>query len=293
MPGKFSFKSAAALVALLSFSSCTPHVAMGASSDSAELFHRLSQVRLSYDLGGLLDFVPSAPTAFQTAAAPRLHAAEPFRGADASSGAALECLTAAVYYEARSQSVSGQRAVAQVVLNRARHAAFPNTICGVVFQGAHLRTGCQFSFTCDGSMRRRREDHAWRAAQAIAQDALNGHVEPSVGLATHYHTYEVAPFWAPSLRPLASVGDHIFYTWMGDAGEPSSFRRRVAASRPAAARRPASPPVQVAAVQTAQIVPTSGVLPSDPVPHESLEDAKSPADIPGFEIAGMIALPIN
>ena len=293
MLGKFSFKGAAALVALMSFSSCTPHVALGANSDSTQLLDRLGQARLRYDLSGLLDFVPSARLAVRAVALPRLRAAEPFRGPDATSGAALECLTAAVYYEARSQSASGQRAVAQVVLNRARHAAFPNTICGVVFQGAHLRTGCQFSFTCDGSMRRRREDYAWRAAQAIAKDALNGHVELKVGLATHYHTYEVAPFWAPSLRPLASVGDHIFYTWQGEAGEPAAFRRRSVASRPEPAQRPLSSPVEVAAVHSVQIEPESGAFPSDPVLPETVEGAGSPTDLPGFESAGMIALPID
>ena len=87
---------------------------------------------------------------------------------------AAECLTAAVYYEARSQSEDGQRAVAQVVLNRVRDRAFPNSVCGVVYQGAERRTGCQFSFTCDGSMNRPRELGAWDRARAVAAAALGG-----------------------------------------------------------------------------------------------------------------------
>ena len=66
---------------------------------------------------------------------------------------ALECLTAAIYYEAASESDDGQRAVAQVVLNRVRHPAFPGTVCGTVYQGSE-RAGCQFSFACDGAMAR-------------------------------------------------------------------------------------------------------------------------------------------
>ncbi|MFN5901342.1 MAG: cell wall hydrolase, partial [Novosphingobium sp.] len=65
---------------------------------------------------------------------------------------ALQCLAAAVYYEARSESDVGQRAVAQVVLNRVAHPSYPNTVCGVVYQGSERTTGCQFSFTCDGSL---------------------------------------------------------------------------------------------------------------------------------------------
>ena len=85
-------------------------------------------------------------------------AAEPFSAATAKRD--LECLAEAVYYEARSEPQEGQRAVAQVVLNRVRHIAYPGTICGVVYQGSERRTGCQFTFTCDGSLARRRERHA-------------------------------------------------------------------------------------------------------------------------------------
>src|SRR6476661_3173129 len=88
----------------------------------------------------------------------------------------LDCLTSAIYYEARSEPEDGQRAVAQVVLNRVRHPAFPSTVCGVVFQGHERKTGCQFSFTCDGSMLRPRQASAWERSRVIAAEALSGSV---------------------------------------------------------------------------------------------------------------------
>jgi hypothetical protein len=152
-----------------------------------------------------------------------LDSAPPFRGLEALSESAERCLTEAVYFEARSEPVEGQRAVAQVVLNRVRHPAFPRTICGVVYHGAERQTGCQFTFTCDGSLRQPRDPAAWQRASAVAEEALRGRVTPQVGFATHYHTDEVNPYWADSLRRLASVGDHIFYVWRGSAGQPAAF----------------------------------------------------------------------
>ena len=95
----------------------------------------------------------------------------------------LECLTQAVYFEARGETPAGQAAVAQVVLNRVRHPAFPKSVCAVVFQGAG-RHGCQFSFACDGSTQRGREAGAWRRAQTIASRALDGFVMAEVGRAS-------------------------------------------------------------------------------------------------------------
>jgi spore germination cell wall hydrolase CwlJ-like protein len=131
-------------------------------------------------------------------------------GAKARGRADLECLTDAVYYEARSEDVRGQAAVAQVVLNRVKHPAYPKSVCAVVFQGAG-RHGCQFSFACDGSMRGRRELAAWNEARAIAARVLSGNVTRYVGSATHYHTTSVSPFWAPQMLRVAQVGVHVFY----------------------------------------------------------------------------------
>lgn len=125
--------------------------------------------------------------------------------------AALQCLTQAVYYEAGYEPPSGMRAVAQVILNRVRHPAFPNSVCGVVYQGSERTTGCQFTFTCDGSLQRVPSTDAWRRSRLVAIAALNGWVEPTVGLATNYHADYVLPYWASSLTKMATIGRHIFY----------------------------------------------------------------------------------
>jgi spore germination cell wall hydrolase CwlJ-like protein len=173
-------------------------------------------------------------------ATPSATPAAPFRaeGDERVKGRALNCLTAAVYYEARSEGSEGQRAVAQVVLNRVRHPAFPASVCGVVYQGSGRRTGCQFSFTCDGSLSRRREPGAWERAQAVAVAALDGEVYAPVGNATHYHTRAILPYWAGSLSRAASVGSHIFYRWRGGAGQAGAFRQDYAGEEAAPATRP-------------------------------------------------------
>ncbi|WP_306822687.1 cell wall hydrolase [Sphingomonas sanguinis] len=145
---------------------------------------------------------------------------------------AAECLTAAIYYEARSEPVEGQRAVAQVVLNRVRDRAFPKSICGVVYQGSGRSTGCQFSFTCDGSMLQPRDPTAWNRAAAVAQAALAGFVYAPVGAATFYHANYVLPWWASSLSRIGSVGTHIFYRWRGALERDLSFRQDYAGVEP-------------------------------------------------------------
>lgn len=141
----------------------------------------------------------------------------------ASHRSAVDCLTAAIYYEAASESDTGQRAVAQVVLNRVRHPAYPKSVCGVVYEGSERRTGCQFSFTCDGSLARKPSRSGWDRARGIALAALAGYVERSVGTATHYHTSWVVPYWAWSLDKITMVGAHIFYRWRGYWGRRSAF----------------------------------------------------------------------
>lgn len=148
---------------------------------------------------------------------------------------ALQCLTAAIYYEARSESDQGQRAVAQVVLNRVAHPSYPNTVCGVVYQGSERTTGCQFSFTCDGSLAKAPNRMFWLRSENVARAALAGYVERTVGLATHYHTIAIYPYWAPSLRHIVTVGAHRFYRFTGRAGEPGAFRFAYAGGEPIAA----------------------------------------------------------
>lgn len=141
---------------------------------------------------------------------------------------AVHCLTQAIYYEAAREPTSGQQAVAQVVLNRVRHPAYPKTVCGVVYQGASLSTGCQFTFTCDGALRWRPEPDLWARAEAVAKKALAGYVDKDVGSATHYHAAYVSPYWAPTLVKMTQVGQHIFYRWTGAWGEPAAFTGRYA-----------------------------------------------------------------
>lgn len=137
---------------------------------------------------------------------------------------AQHCLSLAIFFEAGNESFSGQLAVAQVVLNRVRHPAWPHSVCGVVFQGSERKTGCQFTFTCDGSLKRPFAGRLWKMSQNVASAALNGSVSREVGLATHYHTDWVAPYWAPKLRKLAQIRTHIFYTWQGKGGRSIAFR---------------------------------------------------------------------
>ncbi|MGZ8362378.1 MAG: cell wall hydrolase [Caulobacteraceae bacterium] len=130
---------------------------------------------------------------------------------------AVECLTAAVYYEAANEPDAGQQAVAQVVLNRVRSPAYPKSVCGVVFQGSERRTGCQFTFTCDGSLYRKPSVGGWARAKAVAEAALDGRVAAGVSTATHYHASYVHPYWGPTLVKLGQIGAHIFYRSPGRA----------------------------------------------------------------------------
>ena len=145
---------------------------------------------------------------------------------------AIDCMTSAIYYEAATESDDGKRAVAQVVLNRVRHPAYPNSICGVVFQGSERATGCQFSFTCDGSLARRPMAAYWNRARAIAQEMLAGKVFAPVGWATHYHTNYVVPYWSSSLVKAAVIGTHIFYRWTGGWGRGPAFADKHAGVEP-------------------------------------------------------------
>lgn len=133
-----------------------------------------------------------------------------FRGGPAAREQAADCLATAALYEAGDDS-RGQRAVMQVVLNRVRASGFPKTICGVVYQGSSRSTGCQFSFTCDGSIRRRTIYTGWTAARRTARRALSGYVFADVGRATHYHTDWMVPYWRDSLTKVARVRSHLFY----------------------------------------------------------------------------------
>ncbi|RMF16882.1 MAG: cell wall hydrolase [Alphaproteobacteria bacterium] len=121
------------------------------------------------------------------------------------------CLAQAVYFEARSEPLAGQLAVAQVVLNRVRSPWWPDSVCAVVFQNERWRHRCQFSFACDGLSDRPREMRAWRIARMVARTALD-HGWPDITLhATHYHADYVRPAWQTQMVETARFGRHLFY----------------------------------------------------------------------------------
>ncbi|WP_338469015.1 cell wall hydrolase [Sphingomonas sp. gentR] len=133
-----------------------------------------------------------------------------FQGGSAERAQAVDCLATAALYEV-GDDPRGQRAVIQVILNRARAPGFPRTICGVVYQGFDQTTGCQFSFTCDGSIKRRTRHFGWSAARRVAREALAGHVFADVGRATHYHADWMVPYWRDTMIKVAKVDTHLFY----------------------------------------------------------------------------------
>ena len=174
-----------------------------------------------------------------------LHAASPFalKGSDVDARRALLCMTQAVYYEAGFEPLEGRRAVAQVILNRLRHPAFPKSVCGVVYQGAGSGT-CQFTFVCDGALYRAPAAGAWQQAEQVARASLAGYVETTVGEATHYHADYVAPRWAPLLAKVAQIGQHIFYRWPGAWGQPGAFTGRyIGEPRDPLSLRPPAPTI--------------------------------------------------
>ncbi len=125
-----------------------------------------------------------------------------------------KCLAQAIYFEARSEKRIGQVAVADVVMNRVASRFYPDTICEVVFQGSERITGCQFSFTCDGSMdgaRLTQNNRKWAEAENMAGSFLAGMRVPVSRQATHYHANYVDPDWAEELSPTATIGTHKFY----------------------------------------------------------------------------------
>ena len=145
-----------------------------------------------------------------------------------------KCLAQAVYYEARSEKTAGQLAVAEVVMNRVMDHRYPNTICDVVFQGATRTTGCQFTFTCDGAMRKTPRGVKWTKAKTIAAHVLMGLNEQKTKGATHYHATYVDPVWNAGLVKTRQIDTHIFYRFPR-GGEWASAR--VAQARKLAQRR--------------------------------------------------------
>jgi hypothetical protein len=170
----------------------------------------------------------------------------------------LDCLAEAIYYEARSESVRGQVAVAEVVMNRVLDPRFPDTVCEVVYQGRYRTTGCQFTFTCDGALRRAPKGPPWDRARQIALHVMLGLNRPVTGEATHYHTDYVDPVWAAGMVETSDIGTHIFYrfprTRLEWASARESLARRTSSPAPVYVSLPADP--GVAAILPGDIVIT-------------------------------------
>ena len=208
-----------------------------------------------------------------------------FRGATPlDSYRALNCLTSAIYYEAGNEPEEGQRAVAQVVLNRVRSPLWPHSVCAVVYEGSERSDSrCQFTFSCDGSMARASDRRAWARARRIAEQALAGRVYAPVGLATFYHTLAVRPGWAAAKQPVAVIGAHIFYRSPGFQGSPAAFRIAYSgrewqsgpAWRPWRGDTPALAATPARATPTPQIRPQIAPLPGL-TPAEAAREAALP-----------------
>lgn len=133
-----------------------------------------------------------------------------------------QCMSEAIYYEARSETRSGQKAVGEVILNRMASKHYPNTICGVVYQGSERSTGCQFSFTCDGSMDKAPYGKNWNRSQTVAMTVMTGGFNAFTNRATHYHTTDVKPVWSENMRMTKRVGSHVFYRFAPRDYRPST-----------------------------------------------------------------------
>ncbi len=125
--------------------------------------------------------------------------------------AEMECLAEALYFEARGESIKGQFAVAEVILNRVQSSRFPKSVCGVIRQGTGRKYQCQFTYTCDGLSERISEPRAYKRSQQIAQASLDGVVKNLTQGATHYHTTAVRPRWSKVYSKTVKIGRHIFY----------------------------------------------------------------------------------
>jgi spore germination cell wall hydrolase CwlJ-like protein len=300
----------ACLALLLGSASCVPSAAtrpVASAAPPARVAERLVAIPAPPEPEPML-LQPVSPTdaAAINASIPLAGEVGPSAGAFAFRGSApidrlrsLQCLSEAVYYEARSESEDGQRAVAQVVLNRVRHPAYPGSVCGVVYQGPmRAGGGCQFTFTCDGSLALPPSGPAWLAARRIAAEALAGKAYAPVGLATHYHTQQVVPVWAFRLTKAAVIGNHIFYRTPGTWGTPAAFRQSYAGREPSPATIIANRlPISLGRTASATLLPAAplplgGYGPSAPAeatapPAPPVDDRLPVSNVkPEFETSG-------
>lgn len=195
---------------------------------------------------------PEPPAALPASPIPYIELVKPKPAAVQASDQDLECLTRAVYFESRGDSDVGQLAVAQVVLNRARHPAFPKSVCGVINQGRE-RGSCQFSFVCKPT--KVNDQREWARARRVAEKALQGHEVEAVGTSTFFHAARINPGWG-SLTKVGRFGNHIFYRYSGKRGAPSAFSREPKPSLLESIAGPIQAAFAKPAVETATAPPT-------------------------------------
>jgi len=189
------------------------------------------------------------------------------------------CLAQAIYYEARGETQRGQVAVAEVIMNRVRSRAYPNSICGVVYQGSERSTGCQFTFTCDGSLNHTPRGRAWDRAQRVATAVMQGYTRPVTNHATHYHTTGVNPIWNSGLVQTTQIGVHVFYR-LPTRNERPIYQAALAR------RRAALPSRSVHDIAPEDLIPETDdavmsveqPVVADPVPADAVIETTVPAD---------------
>lgn len=217
---------------------------------------------------------PSAPLA---SARPAQQAVNPHEHA---------CLSQAIYYEARGESQRGQVAVAEVIMNRVRSGYYPSSICGVVYQGSARATGCQFTFTCDGSLGQRPRGRAWDRAQRVATAVMLGYTRPVTQHATHYHTHAVNPVWSSGLVETTNIGTHVFYR-LPNRSERAFYQEALARRRGSA--RPSHDVVEdlIPQADAAAVVedPADAAPPPAPEPDAAVSAEALPAAAPETEVA--------
>lgn len=180
-------------------------------------------------------------------------------------GRQQNCLAQAIYYEARGESQRGQIAVAEVIMNRVRSGAYPNSVCGVVYQGSHRSTGCQFTFTCDGSLNRQPRGRAWDRAQRVATAVMSGYTRPITQGATHYHTHAVNPVWNSGLVETTNIESHVFYRFP-NRSERAHYQEALARRRGAMGSRRA-------ATASEELIPEAGETPVEGIDGGLTEEA--------------------
>ena len=190
----------------------------------------------------------------------------------------LDCLSQTIYYEARGEAYNGQVAVAEVVMNRVRSRAYPNSICAVVYQGSHRATGCQFTFTCDGSLNQRPRGRAWETSQRVAELVMKGHTRPVTQRATHYHTNAINPVWSSGLVETSTIGSHVFYRFPNSVERP--LYQQALARRRGGARH--GEPAQDIIPQASEAVEAIEAATIEPAPEVA---AAAPEAVAGEEVA--------